>query len=169
MPLRRAQQFSIRALFLSVAAVGVLLAIGKLIGAEWMSLTLWVMLLVIAHVAGAIIGHRRRASETDSAETRDPASLLRGAPLPELAGSQPGELARPQPLARWVRHLTVGGAILGALAGLGGMWFVGAASVNGLALGTASAAVLGAFFAFLASSFLAIAISAFDQARRDGE
>jgi len=53
------------------------------------------------------------------------------------------------------------------LAGLSGMYFVGAASVNGLVLGTASAAVLGAFFAFLASSFLAIATSAFDQARRD--
>jgi len=83
MPLRRAQQFSIRTLFLSVTAVGVLLAIGNLIGAEWMSLTLWILLLVIAHVAGAILGHRRRSGEVDNATTRDPASLSRGAPLPE--------------------------------------------------------------------------------------
>lgn len=164
---RRARQFSIRTLLLSVAAIGVLMAIGKLIGAEWMSLALWIMLLVVAHVAGAIIGHRRRAADAADLDPPDPTHVLRGAPLPLLNSARPHELVQTQPLARWVRHCTIGGAVLGALGGLAGMWFLGAASVNGLALGTISAAVLGAFFAFLASSFLAIAANAFDEARRD--
>lgn len=162
-----AHQFSIRALLLSVAAVGVLLAIGNLIGAEWMSLTLWVLALTAAHVAGAIVGHRRRTADAAALQPPDANAVMRGMPLPETTAAGPSRLSEPRPLARWVRHCTIGGAVLGALGGLGAMWLLGAASINGLALGTVSAAVLGAFFAFLTSSFLAIAMSAFDQARGD--
>ena len=167
MPPPRLRQFSIRTLLLSVAAVGVLCAVGKLIGAEWMSLTLWVLLLGVAHVAGAIVGHRRRAVDSANFDPPDPAHLSRGAPLPELTAARPSELTHQQPLARWVRHFTIGGSLLGACGGLVGMWLLGAASINGLVLGTLSAAVLGAFFSFLASSFLAIAANAFEEARRN--
>jgi hypothetical protein len=166
---RTIRQYSIRTLLISVAVVGVLFAIGNLIGAEWMSLTLWVGLLVIAHVAGAIIGHRRRSIDAAALDPPDASQLARGAPIPEQSEVRVTELARTQPLARWVRHCTIGGACLGALGGVGGMWVLGAASVNGLVLGTISAAVLGAFFAFMASSFLAIAANAFDEARKDGK
>lgn len=163
------RQFSIRTLLLGMAAVGVVLAIGKLVGVVWMTLALWALLLAVAHVAGAAIGHRRRNSDPASQEPPHPAHLARGAPLPVLE-ERPNLLTRPAPLSAWVRHCTFGGSLLGGLGGLGGLWVLGVISVNGLVLGTISASVLGGFFAFLISSFLAIASNAWgDATREDGE
>jgi hypothetical protein len=160
------RQFSIRTLLLGIAAVGVVLAIGKLVGVVWMTLALWSLLLVVAHVAGAAIGHRRRSADPAAADPPHPAHLARGAPLPVLE-ERPNLLTRPAPLSAWVRHCTIGGSLLGGLGGLGGLWVLGVSSVNGLVLGTISASVLGGFFAFLISSFLAIASNAWDDATRE--
>jgi hypothetical protein len=158
-------QYSIRTLLISVAGVALLFAIGNWIGALWMSLTVWTLLMVAAHVAGMLINRRRFSQAVP--DQPHPHHLARGAPLPHLGKKDASQLAESRPLAGWVRRSAIGGAVLGALGGLGGMWIVRATNIYGLVLATASAAVLGCFFAFLTASFLAIAANAFGEARQD--
>ena len=160
-------QYSIRTLLIGVAGVAIVLAIGNWIGALWMSLTVWTLLMIAAHVAGMLINRRRFSQAV--LDQPHPDHLARGAPLPQLGKKDASQLAEFRPLAGWVRRSAIGGAILGALGGLGGMWILRATNVYGLVLGTLSAAVLGCFFAFLAASFLAIAANAFGEARQDDQ
>lgn len=147
-----------------MAALGMALALGRLVGAAWMTLAIWLLLLAAAHVAGIVIARRR-----SDAGSRLPATILdtqvaRGGRLPDLALGAPQQLTESRPLAGWVRRCAIGGAILGALGGLAGMWVLRVHAAYGLILGTLSASVLGAIFAFLAASLLAIAASAFGEA-----
>ncbi|MDZ4780387.1 MAG: hypothetical protein SGJ19_09055 [Planctomycetia bacterium] len=158
-------QYSIRTLLIGVAGVALVLAIGNWIGALWMSLTVWTLLMIAAHVAGMLI-NRRRVSQAVLDEPH-PHHLARGAPLPPAGIKDASQLAHSRPLAGWVRRSAIGGAVLGALGGLGGMWILRATNIYGLVLGTLSAAVLGCFFAFLTASFLAIAANAFGEARQE--
>lgn len=159
-----AWQFSIRTLLVVVAGVALFCALGSWIGALWMSLAVWTLLMAAAHVGGLVVARRR--PPPDHALDGPPAEQLpRGAPLPASATRSASQLARSRPLSGWVRQSTLGGSLLGALGGLGGMWILRAHNAYGLVLGAVSAAVLGGFFAFLAASFLAIAANAFGEAR----
>jgi len=159
-----AWQFSMRTLLIGVAGVAILCAIGNWIGAFWMSLTIWTLLMVVAHVGGLMIS-RRRPPQREVNELPPAHHLARGAQVPVAATKDPGQLAYARPLSGWVRQCTIGGVILGAMGGLGGMWILRAGNAYGLSLGTASGAVLGGFFSFMAASFLAIAANAFGEAK----
>ncbi len=164
---RLAWQFSIRTLLLGIAALGLALAIGRMIGAAWMSLAVWTLLLVAAHVAGIVIARRRPDTGSESQGSLLDAQVARGGPLPILRHGVPHQLTESQPLAGWVRRCAIGGVILGALGGLAGMWLLRVTTAYGLILGTLSASVLGGFFAFMTGSFLAIAANAFGEATRN--
>ncbi len=99
--------------------------------------------------------------------THGEAAPARGAPLPDQVANGPSRLRERTPLGRSVTILTLAGAALGGtLSSLAYAYWTRTTAPEML-VGSISAAILGGFFGFLASSFCKIGLRAWHQALED--
>jgi hypothetical protein len=147
-------RFSLRHLFWFVTLFCVLLAaLVASVGSGVMPLALLLAVLVVTlHVTGTALGTRLRAHADSQIAHSAPIRRLPAPPLPRPLLHERGFLNR------WLPIWVAAGAVVGSLAGVGALIaFVGhRATVAGIAVGTLSTAILGAWFAFLAVSSWAI-------------
>ncbi len=166
-------QFGLRALFLATACLSALFAVMTFIGPMWSTVLIWFLLLASLHVVANAWGTRgwRRDGESADDESELPGELYR------LAGSRPHGVAPPTRLQESTRlgwtmlAATSAGATLAGGLGAGGLACLASDKVGWIALvvGGISAAVVGGFFGFLASSFLEVAGRAWREAVRGEE
>lgn len=170
-------QFGLRAMFAGVALLSVLFTIMGIVGPVWSTFLVWFLLLAAAHVSGNVWGTRKTLRRIDHvsrhldlcgppcAETE---AVDRPAACARLSGSNRGTRLRESTRLGWPMIVTtaigtmVGGALGATLLGLS----LGASSYTGVVLGSLSSAVVGGFLGFLASSFLAVALNAWQEAVR---
>lgn len=162
---QRPIQFSLRTGLLSVAGMCAVLALIAQTQPGVAMSVLWLAALVAAHIAGNVWGHRETLARRIHRESDDP-------PVParrDVAWDQlppATRLRRQAPLGKSMSLVTfacaaIGGVVGTALLTLGKL---GKTGWEGVALGGASATILGGFVGFLASSFLQIAGAAFKEA-----
>lgn len=158
-------QFRLRTMFVLVAATGGLLAVMQLIGAVWSSILVWFLLLVAVHVTANVWGTRvaPRAAQAPS-EVAEPAFARQPHwPSPVAGGVQLRESCRPG----WPMLIATGaGALVGGGLGSAALILLSLESAGyfGVILGSFSAAAVGGFLGFLASSFAEIALRAWKEA-----
>jgi hypothetical protein len=154
-------------LLLWVAAIGALFAVLREVGPVWQAVIVWFLVLVAVHVAanvrGSRLGARRRQSESDArGAPREPtaAKLIgpRFAQTTRLGGT--ARLGR-APLAMTLLGVLVGGS-LGTTVFASVSWE--RSGYAGVFVAGLSSAVVGAFLAFLSSTFLQTAVQAFREA-----
>ena len=160
-------QFGLRTLLLWVAAVGVLFAVLRMVGAIWQAVIVWFLVLVAVHVAanlrGSRVGPRRRNANTDAGgPAREPTAPSIISPCfaetTRLGGT--ARLGR-APVAMTLVGLLAGGSTGTALFA----WFAWERSgYAGVFVAGVSSAVVGAFLGFLSSSFLQTAFQALREA-----
>jgi hypothetical protein len=163
-------QFSLRTLFLWTSALSVLFAIMAAVGARWSVLIGWFVLLIAAHVAanawGSRAARRRRAlgPNGDSSDSPLPAVSQQPtfAPTTRL-----GSVGGP---GRGMVVVTVTGALAGLAIGGFLLWPSRPLPIliGGFCIGALSAAAVGGFVGYLASSFLDIALRAWAEAAQAG-
>lgn len=133
------------------------------------------VLLAILHVAGNAIGTALCDESTrDRAESHSAAALAEEKTRYEMSArlaqtsAAPSRLRERAPLGRLIIVLSALGAIVGgSLGSLAYAYWTDAGAVA-LAVGSISAAILGGFFGFAASSFLTMILRAWRQALREG-
>lgn len=173
---RRPFQFGLRAMFVGTALVSVLFAIMGVVGPVGSTFLVWFLLLVAAHVSGAVWGTRKalRRIENDEHDRAAPGwgstevATISGlsADGARLPGSCRGTRLRESTRLGWPMIVTttigvVGGGSLGATL----LWLsLGGADYTGVVLGSLSSAVVGGFLGFLTSSFFAVALNAWREA-----
>lgn len=159
-------QFRLRTMLVVVAAASGLLALMQIIGAVWSSILVWFLLLVAVHVTANVWGTRvaPRASRAPG-EAAVPAFPLQDErrPSPVSGGVRLRESCRPG----WPMLVATGiGTLVGG--GLGSVALVllslESAGYCGVILGSFSAAAVGGFLGFLASSFAEVAFRAWKEA-----
>ena len=159
-------RFGLKQMFFMLSLAGVLC--GLLVGAEgsWRLVIGLAVLLVGAHVLGNLFGTRLRDTSGDVVRWRAQQS---GADLP-VATDQPIELAKldlppstplasRQRVARWTAWFVGGGTVAGLIFGGTTIALTVGSQIGwaGWAIGTISCGVLGAWAAFLASTFSSVA------------
>jgi hypothetical protein len=160
---------------LAVTGCCILFALMKVIGPLASAGLCIFILLAILHVAGNAIGTRLRDESTrDSADERMQAERPpEHKRAPAIArniqtATAPGRLRERAPLGRLIIALTALGAIVGgSLGSLAYAYWTDAGTIA-LVVGSISAAILGGFFGFAASSFLTMVLGAWRQALREG-
>lgn len=160
-------RFRLRTLLLAMGGVCVLLAILSSLSPYGMFAGVMLVLLVIAHVVGAALGHRLRdhgdrvpASAADSSERYRPVAAAEFAPPTRLGGKRrPGRL---------VVAMTIAWAILGAGGGAALLVVLNGERSNlmNVSSGALAFAVLGAIWGFALASFLQEMLSALSEAHR---
>jgi hypothetical protein len=160
---------------LAVTGCCILFALMKVIGPMASAGLCIFILLAILHVAGNAIGSALRDESTR--ESADERMRVERPPehkkTPAIArhlqtATLPGRLRERAPLGRLIIVLTALGAIAGgSLGSLAYAYWTDAGTVA-LVVGSISAAVLGGFFGFAASSFLTMVLGAWRQALREG-
>jgi len=159
-------QFGLRALFIGIALLGMLLAIMVRLDPVWSVALAWLLLLVAAHVAGNVWGTRAGAARTpspapDDAECPAATATVEFAPATRLRDSSR--------LTRGMLATALAGATLGAIGGTTTIMHLyhNTVSYLGTTIASISGAGLGAMLGFLASSFLGIASRALREAADD--
>ena len=168
-------QFGLRAMFVGVALLSVLFAIMGIVGPVWSTFIVWFLLLLAAHVSGNVWGTRktlRRIDDTSDGGLKGPpsdAAAVTDMPaVCALPGLHRGTRLRESTRLGWPMIVStaigiVGGGALGATL----LWLSrGGADYTGVVLGSLSSAVVGGFLGFLASSFLAVGLNAWQEAIR---
>jgi hypothetical protein len=173
--LPRLPQFSLRTLFVVVTICGGVFAIMSVIGALWSTALAWLLVLIAAHVAGNAWGTRARI------RPRPVDEVVKGLSLADRARQLPNGPVTPlrgqYRIGRLMLAVSGLGVAIGTVAG-GYLLFLAnwdalrAAQwpprlMVGIALGGASAGVIGGFLGFLASSFLQVTGSAWREATRE--
>jgi len=162
-------RFTLRALLVVVTLAGCLFGLMTALGGVWSMAILMFLCLIAAHVAGNSLGTRLRdrASRRTTDELRLPSSNPAPASV-KLEVAAPHSLNQRVRLNRLTPVMTAGGALAGGA--LGGMLSAGVypeAGAAAVGLGVISAAVLGAFAGFAASSFFSVARAALGEALRE--
>ncbi len=148
-------RFSLRMMFLAVTVLGCLFAAMAALGSFWSLVILLFAALVAAHVIGNAVGTRLR--------DRSPGLKPRIALERPVAAAALSAVAAPRRLterqgldriALATAAATAAGG--GSLGGIGSLVLYPDAGPAAILLGTASLAVFGALFGFLASSFLRV-------------
>lgn len=160
-------RFRLRTLLLAIGGLCVLLTILSSLSPYGMFAGVMLVLLVIAHVVGAAIGHRLRdhgdqvpASAADSSERYRPVDAAEFAPATRLGGKRrPGRL---------VMGMTIAWAILGAAGGAVLLVVLNGERSNlvNISSGALAFAVIGAIWGFALASFLQEMLSALSEAHR---
>jgi hypothetical protein len=160
-------RFSLRALLLAVSALCCLFALMAAVGLVWSAAIALLLTLVLAHVLGNSLGTKLR-DQTSRQVAADRQGCGRQSAMvatTDLLG--PRRLAERARLNRVTLLMAIGGALIGGeLGGLGAASIYPQASLAAVGLGVLSAAVLGAFAGFLASSFLSVVRQALAEAHR---
>lgn len=156
---RRPLQFSLRTLFLFVAAVACVCGLVTTVSPMWSIMIGWFVLLVIGHVLGNWWGSTLGRQPTPSEQCA------------ERPAAEPISFA---PASRLRHHVVLGRAMfvsagLSAVVGCGlGVLFVldrpESPTWIGLLVGSASAGVIGGLFGFLVSAFLSVGLRALREA-----
>jgi hypothetical protein len=146
---------------LAVTGCCVLLGLMKEIGPLGSVGLCFFLVLVVLHAAGNALGTSLREGANRELATERPQPAT---PLPGHVANSPSRLREQTPLGSLVFVLTGLGAALGG--SLGSLAYAYWTDVNtaGLIVGSISAAILGGFFGFLASSFSKIIFRAWRQA-----
>jgi hypothetical protein len=167
-------RFRLRRLFLLVTALAILLMLLVTTTGPWPVVIAMFTLLMVAHLFAALVGARLRDTSRairhwrmlhphlDSDLPKKTDSSLR---LDELKLPPSTTLAESGQTVRWRRWLVLLGASTGGAGGALAIWWHGdpETGLAALAVGTLSFAVLGAWAAFLISSFTVIASHAWRQ------
>ena len=176
-------QFSLGRFLLFIGGVSALLAVLVAVNGYWKVAVLVAVMIVVSHMVATVLGGRLR----QHAEQRRRWHAKRGGFDPDEAASRVTtkpfadlDLPPASPLGSrttrlpWLWMFMASGAVLAAVAGATSLVkLVGdRATIAGLALGTFSAATLGAWIVFAASGFVGIFRHAWSDAvsqqRRDG-
>ena len=162
---RRPFQFGLRAMFLAMACLSALFATISVVGPMWSTILVWFLVLAAAHVVG-----NRWGSQGWTIGAADEEAELDGRPL-AAATIPPAEtpatrLREATKLGRLMPLAASGGATAGGSIGVAFLVWLGFEQVGyaGIAVGGASAAVVGALLGFLASSFVSVARGAWQEA-----
>lgn len=151
-----------------MACLSVLFTIMSLVGPMWSTILVWFLVLATAHVVGNCWGSRGWTA--DERPTREGAEL---ADAPHMAGAAapppqaPANRLREAAKLGWLMPLAAAsGALLAGAIGVAFLLWLGFEQVGyaGLAVGGVSAAVVGGLAGFLASSFVAVARGAWQEA-----
>lgn len=164
---RRPLQFGLRGMFLAMACLSALFATMGIVGPMWSTVLVWFLVLALAHVVANRWGSQGWDFDNSPPAISGPADLAPplAAPAPpaDAPTTQLGEAGK----LGWTMSIaTVGGGLLGAAAGTGFLVCLGIDRVGyaGVTVGGASAAVVGGFLGFLASSFVSVARGAWQEA-----
>jgi hypothetical protein len=171
-------RFGLRQLFFFVSLATVFCAVMASVDGVWPIVIGCILALIIAHVFGTFLGSRLRdtSHEVQRWKAR-PGSLDQDNPvaLPQPLGDADFP-ARPNlPLAgyerihRWSNWCVFGGAVGGGILGAVGISALGGESITwfGIALGSTSCAVLGAWAALLWTTFWTISRHVLRQASKE--
>ncbi|HUY89005.1 MAG TPA: hypothetical protein VMV10_09745 [Pirellulales bacterium] len=165
---RRPFQYGLRALFLTMACLSALFATMGIVGPMWSTILVWFLVLALAHVIANRWGSEGwnfdDASPPETPDETDRAPL-QAAPSPPV--DVPATQLRETTKLGWTMSIAAaGGALLGGAVGTGFLFWLGIERVGyaGIAVGGASAAVVGGLLGFLASSFISVAGSAWQEA-----
>ncbi len=161
-------RFHLRHLFLVVTLVSIFCAAMVATQGPWPLVICGGVLLVGAHVLGNLIGTRLKDSSEDVDQWlltqpghQHEIPRITTRPLAEVKSSLPPStpLARSDRIAQWTFWFVVGGSLLGLAGGIVGLALVFGTSAGwgGWIVGALSSGVLGAWLAFLASTFGSIA------------
>lgn len=154
---------------LAVAACAVLFAIMRYVGFVWSTVLVWSVLLVLAHILGNVWG--TRAKDKPREPHPDDAQLpqeqwaerpIEFAPTTQLRGNRR--------LGLTMFILTAVGALVGFVLGVFALLMIywDTLSYLSIAVGGASAAVIGGFLGFLTSTFLGVSLRAWNEAAGKG-
>lgn len=175
-PERRPFQFGLRAMFVGVGLLSVLFAIMGVVGPMGSTFIIWFLLLVAGHVSGNVSGTRKngRRNENHAHEVgpmrpaSEPSIADASAACARLPGLDRGTRLRESTRLGWPMIVTtaVGTMLGGALGATLLLLSLGGKDYTGVVLGSLSSAVVGGFLGFLASSFLAVALNAWQEAAR---
>lgn len=161
-------RFHLRHLFLGVTLVSCFCAAMVATDGPWPLVITGGVLLVGAHVLGNLVGTKLKESSADVDQwlrsrpgQRHEPPRITTQPLSAVKASLPPStpLATSDYVARWTVWFVAGGMLLGLAAGIAGVaWMLGTqAGWAGWIVGTVSCGVLGAWLAFLGSTFSSIA------------
>jgi Mg/Co/Ni transporter MgtE len=159
-------QFGMRALFVSIALLGAVLAIMVHLAPIWSMAFGWMLLLVLAHVAGNVWGTRSRAQMPPASAPDAQSSTVAREVLEFVPSTRLRDSSR---LTRSMLVTALIGSTLGAILGTSTIIYLyhDRVSYLGTSIASISGAMLGALLGFLASSFLGIAGRAFREAADD--
>lgn len=158
-------QFGMRSLMAFVSVCCALAALAGIVGRLWAIAIGWLVLMVAVHVAANAWGSRLRVRRgaKDHEESSTPPMHSCGA-LPQTG---PNRLRNRTPLGWGMVAASSICGTGGGLLGVSAFWFIGwDHRYSSLAVAGISAAVLGAFLGFLASSFVEVAMGAWLEASR---
>jgi hypothetical protein len=159
-----------RALFVFITLCCVLFALVEVLGQLWALAVGWLVLMTAAHVAGNVWGNRLRnahAASRDLDASSDDAQWRHVRPA--ATGCAPAMRLCERAALGWTRVVvSTLLALAGGVLGVGLLWIVGWGRMDygSLLIGGVSAAVIGGFLGFLASSFLEVALRAWSEALR---
>ncbi len=155
----RFPRFSLRTVFMVMAALCGLLALATAVDAAWVVLFLWVSLMVTAHITGNLSG---------SSSLRGDSSMDEGPPYisPTVVAAPSTRLREKAQFGRNMVVFTATSAAGGCILGLAYLIFglKQRPPVLGLLIGGLSAAVIAGLLGFLAGSFVNVFRHAFRQA-----
>lgn len=160
-------QFGLRFLLLLMLGASVLFAILGAVGPVAKLGIIWLLVMVMGHVWATAVGTHLRRQRSDLVDDDGPPpERVALSVTPQRSTAAQGHLHMSTRLGR--RPLVVGcaGAVLGGSVGavLLSLTYWDRASYAGLVLGTLCLAALGGFLAFLATSFLQVALRSLREA-----
>ena len=173
-------RFHLRHLFLAVTLFSVFCAVMVIAEGPWPLVIFSSLLLVGAHVMSTAIGTRLRDTSSDVRNwllTQPDAHLeqpqVSDRPLDQVREQLPpsSPLATKQRVTRWTSFFVIVGILIGLIGGATTIGFTIGQRIGwaGWLVGTISCGVLGAWLAFLASTFGAIARHAWRDADQRSE
>jgi hypothetical protein len=163
-------QFGLRALLLAVTVCAVLAALSQWVTPIVIACIIFLVLCVIAHVAGNAIGTRLRELGSHSPTSDGALSPGLAHPKPDAGDfAPPTRLGQRQALGWPIVIATLAGIILGAVGGV--VWTLvssrGPVGALNLGVGGLAFAVLGGIIAFAAFGFVQVGLAALRQASAD--
>jgi hypothetical protein len=158
-------QFGLRSLLLAVTACAVLAALGRWVSPIALAALVFLVLTIIAHVAGNAIGTRLRELGSQPDDAEPPAdSKRRRARAGDFAPAT--RLGERRGLGWPILIAALAGAIAGGISGALWTWLASRGPVGPLniAVGAVAFAVLGGIASFAAFGFIQVGIGAIRQA-----
>lgn len=170
-------RFHLRHLFLGVTLFCLFCAVMVLTDGPWPLVIASAVLLVGAHVMSTAIGNRLRDTSDEVSQwlltrpgVQNERPRVSNKPLEQLRADLPpsSPLASKVSVARWTRWFIIGGVSLGLIGGALAIGLTIGERIGwaGWLVGTLSCGILGAWLAFLGSTFGAIARHAWRDADR---
>ena len=162
-------QYSLRSLLLAVGGVFLLIALVDWVGAAWAAPLVFLMILIVGHVMGNVVGTRLRdagstcqrpatasMSQTTGNSTANSTTAATAVCLARMRSVRKPHLCDKTPLERGVWLLVASGIAAGSLAGgilLATLQWQDITWI-GLLLGAVSAGILGGWLTLLGATFL---------------